>query len=144
MSISSPDASITAWTVAKSGRLYAGYNENYQLSVYDPDGGLAYKFGREYTPVKYITEKGPSRIEYWMAFAPSLIFDDDGNLWLWHYSGKEEEEGMYHHDVFSPDGIYIKQVVVPHRINRIKNGKAYCIVRNEDGFRFIKRFRFVK
>jgi hypothetical protein len=37
----------------------------------------------------------------------------------------------------------MKQVVVPHRIHRIKNGKAYCIVRNEEGFYFIKRFRFI-
>ena len=77
-------------------------------------------------------------------FSPSIIFDEEGNLWLWHYTGKEEQEGMYMHDVFSPDGIYIKQVVVPHRIHRIKNGKAYCIVINEEDFRFIKRFRFIK
>lgn len=144
MATAFPYAPITAWTVDKSGKLYAGYNEKYQLSVYTPDGELAFKFGRDFTPVKMMSKNGESSLGYWPAFAPSILFDDEGNLWLWHYTGKEEQEGMYMHDVFSPDGIYIKQVVVPHRIHRIKNGKAYCIVINEEGFRFIKRFRFVQ
>ena len=135
---------LTAWTVDKDGRLYAGYNENYQLSVYTPEGELVFKFGRDFMPVQYMSKNRKSSLGYWSAFSPSIIFDDEGNLWLWHYTGKEEEEGMYMHDVFSPDGIYIKQVVVPHRIHRIKNGKAYCIVINEEDFRFIKRFRFIK
>ncbi len=144
-SLSSPRyGHLTGWTVGKDGRLYAGHNENYQLSVYTPEGELAFKFGRDFTPVKYMSRNGKSSLGYWSAFAPSIIFDDEGNLWLWHYPGKEEQEGMYEFDVFSPDGIYIKQVVVPHRIHRIKNGKAYCIVINEEEFRFIKRFRFIQ
>jgi hypothetical protein len=139
-----PYAPITAWAVDKDGRLYAGYNKNYQLSVYTPEGELAFKFGRDFAPVKMMSKNGQSSFGYWPAFAPFIIFDDEGNLWLWHYTGKEAEERQYLHDVFSPDGIYVKQVVVPHRIHRIKNGKAYCIVRNEDDFRFIKRFRFIK
>jgi hypothetical protein len=137
-------APLTAWTVGRDGKLYAGYNESYQLSVYDPGGDLSFKFGRDFTPVRIMSRNGQSVLGNWPAFDPYIIFDDEGNLWLWHYTGKEEEEGRYEHDVFSPDGIYIRQVVVPHRIRRIKNGKAYCIVRNEEGFRFIKRFRFVQ
>ncbi len=144
MTTAFPYAPITAWTVDKGGKLYAGYNEKYQLRVYTPDGELAFKFGRDFTPVKMMSKNGESSLGYWPAFVPSILFDDEGNLWLWHYTGKEEQEGMYMHDVFSPDGIYIKQVVVPHRIHRIKSGKAYCIVINEEGFRFIKRFRFAQ
>jgi hypothetical protein len=138
---SSPYAHTTVWTVDDEGKLYVGYNEKYRLNVYDPDGELIFGFGRDFMPIKYENYRGGANPEFWSAFSRYLIFDDESNLWLWHHTGKEEEEG-YEYDVFSPDGIYIRQVVVPRRIHRIKNGKAYCIVRNEEGFSFIKRFHF--
>lgn len=142
MSGSSPYAHRTVWTVDEEGKMYLGYNENYRLDVYDPDGELICGFGREFTPVEYGRYKGGAHPEFWSAFSRFLFFDDESNLWLWHHTGKEEEDGRYAYDVFSPAGIYIRQVIVPHRIHRIKNGKAYCIIRNEEGFFFIKRYRF--
>jgi hypothetical protein len=138
----SPYAHTTAWTVDEEGRLYAGYNENYQLSVYDPDGELLFKFGREFAPIKYEEYKGGANPEYWSAFSQYMFFDDEGNLWLWHYTVTEEETG-YEYDIFSPEGIYLRQVVVPHRIYRIENGKVYSIVRDEQDYRFVKRYRMV-
>ncbi|UCE40900.1 MAG: 6-bladed beta-propeller [Candidatus Aminicenantes bacterium] len=143
MSGSSPYAHTTVWTVDDEGKLYLGYNEYYRLDVFDPEGESIFGFGREFVPIKYENYRGPPNPEFWSAFSRFLIFDDDGNLWLWHHTGKEKEEG-YEYDVFSPDGIYAKQVVVPHRIHRIKDEKAYCIIRNEEGFSFIKRFRFIQ
>lgn len=142
MSGSSPYAHTTAWAVDKEGKLYAGYNEKYQLSVYDPNGELMFKFGRDFTPIKYEKYKGGANPEYWSAFSRSMFFDDEGNLWLWHYTGTEEEKG-YEYDVFSPAGIYLRQVVVPHRIFRIKEGKVYSIVRDEEDYRYVKRYRMV-
>lgn len=143
MSGSSPFAHRTVWTVDKEGKMYLGYNEKYRLDVFDSDGELIYGFGREFTPFEYTHYKGGANPEFWSAFSRYIFFDDESNLWLWHHTGKEEEEGRYEYDVFSPDGIYIRQVIVPHRIHRIKNGKAYCIVRNDEGFFFIKRYRMV-
>jgi hypothetical protein len=144
MSGSSPYAHRTVWTVDEEGKMYLGYNEKYRLDVYDPEGELISGFGREFMPIKYGAYKGGVNPEFWPAFSRHIFFDDEGNLWLRHYTGKEEEENLYEYDVFSPGGIYIRQVVVPHRIHRIKDGRAYCIVRNEEGFYFIKRFRFVQ
>ena len=45
------------------------------------------------------------------------------------------------YDVFSPEGIYLKQVKLGQRIARFKNGKAYAIVRSESEDVSIKRFR---
>jgi len=135
--------SSVAWIVDAEGKLYVGYNEKYQLTVYDPDGELVFRFGRDFMPIKYENYRGGASPEYWSAFDSFMIFDDESNLWLLHHTGKEKEDG-YEYDVFSSKGIYLKQVVVPHRIHRIKNGKAYSIVRNEEGFSFIKRFRFVQ
>jgi hypothetical protein len=142
MSGSSPYAHTTAWTVEREGKLYAGYNENYQLSVYDTDGDLLFKFGRDFTLIKYLKYKGGANPEYWPAFSQTMFFDDEGNLWLWHYTGTEEEKG-YEYDMFSPAGIYLKQIIVPHRIFRIKDGKVYSIIRDEEDYRFVKRYRMV-
>lgn len=105
-------------------------------------GKLMYKFGRDFIPIKYETYRGGANPEYWSAFSRYILFDDEGNLWLWHYTGKEEEEG-YEYDIFSQEGIYIKQVVVPHRIFRIKNDKFYSIIRDEEDYRFVKRYRML-
>jgi len=139
---SSQHACTTAWTVDRQGRLYAGYNEHYQMSVYDPDGQLIFKFGRESTPLKnpYFKE-GSILSEYWPAFYRDPFFDEEGNLWLRQY-GKEDEQGAKY-DIFSSDGIYLRQVVVPHPIKEIKNGKIYSIIRDEEGYMFIKRFRVI-
>jgi hypothetical protein len=144
MSGASPYAPRTVWMVDAEGKMYVGYNEKYRLDVYDADGELICGFGRDFTPIKYAVYKGGANPEFWPAFSRHIFFDDKGNLWLWHYTGEIEDESEYEYDVFSPEGIYIKQVVVPQRIHRIKNGKAYCIIRNEEGFYFIKRFRFIQ
>ena len=139
---SSPHAFTTAWTVNRQGRLYAGYNEHYEMSVYDPDGRLIFKFGRESTPLKNPDFKeGSIFSEHWPAFYRDPFFDEEGNIWLRQY-GKEDEQGVKY-DIFSPEGIYLRQVVVAHPIKKIKNGKIYSIVRDEEEFMFVKRFRVV-
>lgn len=139
---SSRHACTTAWTIDRQGRLYAGYNEHYQMSVYNPDGRLIFKFGREFTPLKnpYFKE-GSIFSEHWPAFFRDPFFDEDGNLWLRQY-GKEDEERVKY-DIFSSEGIYMRQVFVPHPIKKIKNGKIYSIIRDQEEFMFIKRFRII-
>ena len=140
ISASNPDAHTTAWIVDREGKLYAGYNENYQLTVYDPDGEAAFRFGRDFAPLKYEKYEGGANPEHWSAFSPQMLFDDEGNLWLWHHTGKEDEDG-YQYDVFSSAGIYLKQIIVPQRIFRIRGNKVYSIIRDEEGYRFVKRYR---
>ena len=43
---------ITVWIVSRDGRLYAGYSGEYRISVYEPNGFLSFKFGREYEPIR--------------------------------------------------------------------------------------------
>jgi hypothetical protein len=44
-------------------------------------------------------------------------------------------------DVFSPEGIYLKQVVVPQALYLVRGDKAYTIIRQEDEFLVVKRYR---
>ncbi len=46
--------------------------------------------------------------------------------------------------VFSSEGIYLKQVLVKHRIYQLFEGKAFSLVRDEDDFVSAKRFLLVE
>jgi sugar lactone lactonase YvrE len=141
------EAATTGWGVDRNGRLYAGYNEKYELGVWDPEGTLLFRFGRKFEPVKNPLSKPsagrtlaartqPGNLP---AFNPDFFFDDDGNLWLPLYRAGDKDPFLY--DVFSPDGIYLKQIAAPFRIYQVRGGKAYAIVESEEGFRVLKCFR---
>jgi hypothetical protein len=142
VSLASPTSAITGWGVAPDGRLLAGYNGAYEISVYDSDGKALFRFGREYKPMKIKAAARPiaKSEEFYPAFVPDFVFDDDGNVWLRMYRDEADKEFRY--DVFSPDGIYLRQVVAPFRIYRIRNKKAYAIVENEEGFKMLRCYRF--
>jgi hypothetical protein len=75
------------------------------------------------------------------ALNPRLIFvfDDEGNVWLDVVQEDAAKDVLY--DVFSPEGIYLKQIRLEHRISHIRAGKIYCLIRPADGFPSVKRFR---
>lgn len=140
MSGTSREAYTTCWFVDPQDRIHIGYNKDYQISVYDPDWNLIFRFGRAFTPIKhplYKPEMGHP--EYYPAFSERrTFFDDSGNLWLEQYTPEDVEEYVY--DVFSPDGIYLKQVWLPETLYHVRGDKAYSILRTEEEFLVVKRF----
>jgi len=142
VSSTSRHAATTVWTVDQEGKLYAGYGDKYQISVYDPDGNLYSKFGREYTPVenKYAGKPGqPKYVGVFNVINRRWLFDESNNIWIEMFTKDDPEEIVY--DVFSPEGIYVKQIKVKHRINQLWGGKAFSLVRDEDGFVSMIRFK---
>jgi len=130
---------MIVWAINRQGKLYGGYNEIYRLGAYGPDGKIEFAFGREFTPLKNPGYKGePGQKKTMPAFNRTIIFDEDGNLWLELY--KDDTIKYFTYDVFSPEGIYLKQVRIDQRIFQFKNGKVYSIVQPEDGYPSIKRF----
>ena len=144
LSSTSREAYTTVWMISPDQRLFIGYNQDYMISVYDLDYNLLFKFGRDFTPIKhphYAPDKGHP--EYYPAFySRYFFFDDDGNLWLRQYVKEGIELSIY--DIFSPEGIYLKQIHVPHHIYKLWKGKAYTIMLTEDDFRVVKCFRLVE
>ncbi len=135
----------TAWKVNPEGKLYAAFGDIYQVSVYNTDGSLDFKFGRLYTPVSYKPGRKPGQsneVGIFNAYTQRWLFDGEGNIWINFFMGTEPEHIVY--DVFSPDGVYLKQVVVKHRIFQFFEGKAFCLVRDEDSFVAAKRFLLVE
>ncbi len=143
VSSTSREAYKTSWLVGPDDRIYLGYNRDYQLDVYAPEWKLLFRFGREFTPIRhpaYSPDRGHP--EFYPAFADwRKFFDDRSNLWLEQYVAEGVEDHVF--DVFSPEGIYLKQVRVPEILFLVRGDKAYSIIRTEEEFLVVKRFRMV-
>ncbi|MCX6563856.1 MAG: 6-bladed beta-propeller [Candidatus Aminicenantes bacterium] len=128
------------WNVNRQGTLYGGFNETYRLGAYGLDGKIEFIFGREFMPLKNPQYRGQVGQKKTMpAFARTIVFDEDENLWLELYKDDKTKGTTY--DIFSPEGIYLKQIKLDQRIFQFKNGKVYSLVRPDDGYPSIKRFR---
>jgi hypothetical protein len=142
-SLTSREAYKTSWLVGPDDRIYLGYNRDYQLDVYDPEWKVIFRFGRHFTPIRhpgYSPDKGHP--EFYPAFSDwRKFFDEKGNLWLEQYVAEGVEVHVF--DVFSSEGIYLKQVRVPETLFLVRGDKAYSIIRTEEEFLVVKRFRMV-
>jgi hypothetical protein len=140
---SSRESYLTSWLVGPDDRVTIGFNKDYRLDVYDADWKLLFRFGREFTPVRHpdYSADGPHP-EFYPAFSDwRKFFDGAGNLWLEQYVEEGVKDKVY--DVFSPDGIYLRQVRVPQTLYLVRGDMAYSIIRREDEFLVVKRFRMV-
>jgi hypothetical protein len=128
------------WNISRKGKLYGGFNETYRLGAYDSDGKIEFTFGREFTPLKNPYYKGLVGQKKTMPpFTTTIVFDEEDNLWF--ALSKNEETKSTTYDVFSPEGTYLKQVKIDERIYEFKKGRVYSLLRPEDGFPSVKRFR---
>jgi hypothetical protein len=142
-SLTSRESPTTSWIVGPDDRVYLGYNKDYRLDVYDADWKLLFRFGREFTPIRHPAyQPSGAHPEFYPAFSDwRKFFDEQGNLWLEQYV----EDGVKDHvfDVFSPEGIYIRQVRVPQALYLVRGDLAYSIIRQEDEYLVVKRFKMV-
>jgi hypothetical protein len=143
-SLTSREAYRTCWLVGPDDRVYLGYNKDYLLDVYDPGWKPLFRFGRQFTPIPH-PEYGPDRghPEFYPAFSDwRKFFDETGNLWLEQYVAEGVKDHVF--DVFSPQGIYLKQIHVPETLYLVRGDKAYSLIRTEEEYFVLKRFRMVK
>jgi len=131
-------AFIIVWNISREGRLYGGYNGEYRLSAFGGDGKKELVFGRRH---ESITDKGFQGKVGQKKTKPvfrAIVMDETDNLWLELY--QDDEAKAYLYDVFSPEGIYHKQVEISARIGKFKNGRIYSLVRSEDGYPSVRRY----
>ena len=139
-------AATTVWTVDQEGKLYAGFGDKYQIGVYNPNGSLSFKFGRDYPPIPSKNKDGtplsPKYVGVFNIRTSHWFFDENGNIWIETPSKEDIEEIVY--DIFSSEGIYLKSTHIKYRILHFKDGKVYSIVTTEEGFKVVKRFRTIE
>lgn len=141
---SSPYGYQIVWDICMGERLLEGYSESYRMTVHSPDGPPEFHFGRQFTPIRYpYYGRRPSNPEFYPAFDRIVLMDDHNNIWLMQH-GIEDPEETRVYDIFSSDGIYLKQVFLPTRIYAIQKGKIYSIVRTEDDFLVARKFSFTE
>ena len=124
------------WAVDRGGKIYGGSNENLGLTVYGPDGKAELTFGRKFTPLKNPTAGQKKTLP---AFGRTVAFDEEGNVWI-ELTKDEKQKGLVY-DVFSPEGVYLKQVRIEKRVGQFLKGKLYSLDRPEDGYPSVKRYK---
>lgn len=133
----SPYTPTTVWRVSGKDLLYAGYGDTYQIRIYDSGGRLESKFGRQYEPVENPYRGDIGQPEWLPAFSKIWLFDGD-DLWIEVYTDSSERDFVY--DVFTPKGIYRRQVMTPERIFAFQGGHVFSIVKTGAGG-MVKKYR---
>lgn len=144
------------------GHLYFGSSRDYEIKVVSPEGKILKTIGRDYDPVP-ITQADKDEMlklvpnvpganvkdmiqfpDAYPAFA-NFVPADEGRLLVRTYEkGRAKKE--YFWDVFDAQGRYIAKITLTHDIRLWRDGKAYFIVEDEDGFKTLscRRARWEK
>ena len=142
------------YTLDSQGSLYFGGQRGYEIRVLSPEGRLLKTIGREYDPVA-ITQADKEEL---LALIPNVsgvnvkdmiqfpetypafgffVLADEGRLLVKTYEkGRAKKE--YYWDVFDAEGRYIARVPIVHEIRLWRDGKAYFIVEDEDGYKTLR------
>ncbi|TFG58337.1 MAG: 6-bladed beta-propeller [Candidatus Aminicenantes bacterium] len=133
------------------GFLYFNGQRGYEIKILSFEGQLLKTIGREYDPVA-ITQKDKDEMlalipnvsgvnvkdmilfpDYFPPFG-NFVLADEGRLLVRTYEkGRAKKE--YYWDVFDAEGRYIAKVPIVHEIRLWRDGKAYFIVEDEDGYK---------
>jgi hypothetical protein len=142
--------------ITKDNNIVWGFSDKYELQVLNPEGELERRITKDYKPVK-INEKekeiireryarlatlGMSyKLNFPKYFPPfeSLTIDDKGRIFIGTY--EKTEDGWEYHDVFDAEGRYIVRVPLQATPYIWKKNRMYSIYRDEEGYRFVKRYK---
>jgi len=142
------------WTVDRSGNVYVGYSDRYEISVFGLGGALIRKFGRAFKPIRFSRQERqnalqglnvPKAVKDHVIFPPTkpafyeMIFDGAGNLWV----NIPQKQGSRGHafDVFGPNGTYLERVVLDISPLLIRNRYAYSVTFTDTGSPVLKKYR---
>jgi hypothetical protein len=144
------------------GRLFLGSSRDYEIKVVSADGKTIRTIGRDYGPVpitpadkdemlKLIPNVAGANVKDMIQFPDvyppfaSFVLADEGRLLVRTYEkGRAKEE--YFWDAFDAEGRYLARVSLAHDLRLWRDGKAYFIVEDEDGFKTLscRRARWEK
>lgn len=150
---------ISIFQFDRSGNIYYGRNRDYEINMYTPEGKHVKSIRKDFQPQKITDEDkeeilsrldsvpnaGPINLrdmfEFPKMFPPFQVFTvDEENRIIVRTWEKGQEEDEFVHDIFDSEGRFISQFTSKIIVSVWKNGKAYAIDENEEGFNVIKRY----
>jgi len=151
-------SSRIVWCVSETDEIIWGDSEKYEVNIQDRDGKLAKKILKEYEPVRIIPEEHSERIERKFGGRPippefeqelpkfypaykAFTMDKDGRLFISTFEKAKRGEG-YYCDVFDSEGRYITKIPLKTNPRVWKNNKLYTIEEDEEGYQYVKRYKY--
>jgi uncharacterized protein YcfL len=129
------------WTFSPDDKLYAGFADVYEFGIYDLNGILLKIFNRIFSPfVNRDFREGKNDPRYLPALSRYNRFDKEGNFWANLDNGEKPETYIY--DVFSKDGVFVKQVYSKYRITQFNDDRVYSIVFSKADPVYVKAFKY--
>ena len=152
--------------IDSKGNIYIGTTNEYNISVYSPEGKLIRKFTRDFEPIPRDAEimkkvmdqlsksTPPNQLkEYEMLLVNHKIFeyisiDEKDRIWISLFQPPSEanELSVTNFDVFSASGEYLYNISTDKNIQRqliFKNGFVYTLAQNETGYFRALRLKLV-
>lgn len=135
-----------------------GINNDYLLTIVDPNGNIEKKIINDTAPVRVTDEykknylgRGEDELsralgisyefpEYFPPFR-NISSDDRGRIFVGTF--KRDERHIEYYDVFDREGRYLAKIGVKNRAVYWKQGKLYCIEEDAEGYQIVKRYNIV-
>jgi len=148
-----PFTPVLRWDLFKNDKVVCGYPaDGYKLKIYDNEGTLVKEIQREYSP-EPVTENDKNAILKILNMTPEteisapsakypfrqIYSDDEGRIFVQTWEFVNYGEGFYY-DIFYADGKYLSKVPMKFEPIVIKHGKLFTIVKDTDGYQYIKRY----
>lgn len=145
------------WCLTKEDNIIWGVTTKYEFNILNPQGKLIKKIIKDYNPEK-ITREDKAKIikdmygdnpvppEVKLEFSKNFpafwefTCDEQGRIFVRTHEKTKEEKGSYY-DIFDPEGRYIAKVFLKVRPRLWKRNKMYTIYEDEEGYRFVKRYK---
>ncbi len=165
-----PFSPLVCWDVSPEGKIIIGYPEEYEIELFDSEGGKISTFSHSYEPVK-VTEEDKKSFFSGITYSSEgtttqtvpepivkntefpklkpafkqILVDSEGNILVWPYRKNREEEWRYF-DAFSPDCNFIGSVQIMGDASFpvgaiIQNGSFWLQKADEEGLIEVVKYR---
>jgi len=149
-----PFVPVLRWDMIRGEHIVCGYGgEGYIFKIFDLEGKLIKSIHKDYDQVE-VTDRDieVEMRKHGIESRENIIVPDNKPPFRWINTDEEgrifvstwelipESEG-YYYDVFDTDGKYLLRVPIKGEPLIFKNGKLYIIVRDDEGYQYIKRYK---
>ena len=149
------------WEVGPKSEIVWGVmtSPKYELFVHDEDGKYIKKITKEFTPIELTKAEYKKFMKKWFGKIPTskqfdliiprnyppfqgFILDEEGRIFV-HRFVEVEKSKKHYFDVFDEEGKYITKITLDEKFlfGTFKNKKLFSIEEDEDGYKYVRRYK---